>query len=79
MQKEVERKRRDNINEGIMQIGRFVPGCSEKLGKGQILKLAAQYLSELTGKDGSSSSSAAKSNEPNIQKLQVRSSKSTEI
>lgn len=49
MQKEVERRRRENINDGIAEIARYIPnGQDPKLGKGQLLKLAAEYLNEMT-------------------------------
>ncbi|RSH90954.1 hypothetical protein EHS25_010130 [Saitozyma podzolica] len=46
--KEVERRRRENINDGIMEIARHVPGGSDKMGKGTLLRRAAEYLSEVT-------------------------------
>lgn len=49
MQKEVERRRRENINDGITEIGRYVPGGQDpKVGKGLLLKRAAEYIREMT-------------------------------
>lgn len=46
--KEVERRRRENINDGIMEIVSQVPGGSDpKVGKGILLKRASDYLSTL--------------------------------
>ncbi|KAL1413182.1 basic helix-loop-helix protein [Vanrija albida] len=50
--KEVERRRRENINDGINEIARLVPGGSEKMGKGMLLRRAADYLSDITSKLG---------------------------
>lgn len=51
LQKEVERRRRENINEGIMDIVAQVPGGSDpKVGKGILLKRAADYLQNLKNK-----------------------------
>lgn len=49
-QKEVERRRRENINDGIGEIARLVPGGLEKMGKGTLLRRAAEHLVELTDK-----------------------------
>ncbi|KAI9314946.1 hypothetical protein BX666DRAFT_1834966, partial [Dichotomocladium elegans] len=43
--KQVERRRRETINEGINQIARIVPGCEKN--KGQILQRAALYIKQL--------------------------------
>lgn len=43
--KQVERRRRENINEGINQIARIVPGCEKN--KGSILSRAAIYIRQL--------------------------------
>lgn len=51
-QKEVERRRRENINDGINEIARLVPGGSEKMGKGMLLRRAADYLSDIANKMG---------------------------
>ncbi|KAK8858737.1 hypothetical protein IAR55_002966 [Kwoniella newhampshirensis] len=48
--KEVERRRRENINDGINEIAQLIPGGMEKQGKGTLLKRAAQHISELTEK-----------------------------
>lgn len=68
----MERKRRDNISEGINQIGKLVPGCTEKMGKGQVLKLAAQYLSEVAVKVGDLGGIDKVRPEIEADKLQVR-------
>lgn len=46
-QKEVERRRRENINEGINMISALVPTGNDKQGKGTILRRAAEYMQEL--------------------------------
>ncbi|CAO3640384.1 unnamed protein product [Mucor hiemalis] len=43
--KQVERRRRENINEGINEIARIVPGCEKN--KGSILNRAASYIRQL--------------------------------
>ncbi|KAI7893599.1 uncharacterized protein EV154DRAFT_409712, partial [Mucor mucedo] len=43
--KQVERRRRENINEGINEIARIVPGCEKN--KGSILNRAAVYIRQL--------------------------------
>lgn len=43
--KQVERRRRENINEGISEIARIVPGCEKN--KGSILNRAAVYIRQL--------------------------------
>ncbi|KAB8349671.1 hypothetical protein FH972_023689 [Carpinus fangiana] len=43
--KEVERRRRETINEGINEIAKIVPGCEKN--KGQILARAVQYIQKL--------------------------------
>ncbi|WWC88543.1 uncharacterized protein L201_003454 [Kwoniella dendrophila CBS 6074] len=48
--KEVERRRRVNINDGINEIAQLVPGGKDKQGKSTLLKRAATYLIELTEK-----------------------------
>jgi hypothetical protein len=49
--KEVERRRRENINEGIMEIVSQVPGGQDpKVGKGILLKRASDYLTTLKTK-----------------------------
>ncbi|WOO76861.1 Psilocybin cluster transcription regulator [Vanrija pseudolonga] len=50
--KEVERRRRENINDGINEIARLVPGGSEKMGKGMLLRRAADYLGDIANKMG---------------------------
>lgn len=47
MQKEVERRRRGNINEGINELGRIVPNGSGEKAKGAILSRAVQYIHHL--------------------------------
>lgn len=47
MQKEVERRRRGNINEGINELGRIVPSGSGEKAKGAILSRAVQYIHHL--------------------------------
>lgn len=69
-QKEVERKRRDNINEGIVQIGRLVPTATDKLGKGHVLRLAVQHMTELAAKVEQADSNYARLDEEK-QKIQV--------
>jgi hypothetical protein len=43
--KQVERRRRENINEGIAEIAKIVPGCEKN--KGSILNRAAVYIRQL--------------------------------
>ncbi|KAI1925461.1 basic helix-loop-helix protein [Ophidiomyces ophidiicola] len=43
--KEVERRRRETINEGINELAKLVPGCEK--AKGSILQRAVQYISKL--------------------------------
>ncbi|KAF7724913.1 basic helix-loop-helix protein [Apophysomyces ossiformis] len=43
--KQVERRRRETINEGINEIARIVPGCEKN--KGSILQRAAAYIQQL--------------------------------
>jgi hypothetical protein len=43
--KQVERRRRENINEGINELSRIVPGCEKN--KGSILNRAAVYIRQL--------------------------------
>ncbi|KAK9721069.1 basic helix-loop-helix protein [Basidiobolus ranarum] len=43
--KEVERRRRETINEGINEIAKLVPGCEKN--KGSILSRAVQYIQQL--------------------------------
>lgn len=45
--KEVERRRRNNINEGINELGRIVPNGSGEKAKGAILSRAVQYIHHL--------------------------------
>ncbi|KAL4254670.1 hypothetical protein ABKN59_004470 [Abortiporus biennis] len=45
--KEVERRRRGNINEGINELGRIVPNGSGEKAKGAILARAVQYIHHL--------------------------------
>ncbi|KAJ6463515.1 hypothetical protein C8R45DRAFT_840960 [Mycena sanguinolenta] len=45
--KEVERRRRGNINEGINELGRIVPNGSGEKAKGAILSRAVQYIHHL--------------------------------
>ncbi|KAJ7222248.1 hypothetical protein GGX14DRAFT_532231 [Mycena pura] len=45
--KEVERRRRGNINEGINELGRIVPSGSGEKAKGSILSRAVQYIHHL--------------------------------
>ncbi|KAF9238639.1 hypothetical protein BU15DRAFT_88282 [Melanogaster broomeanus] len=45
--KEVERRRRGNINEGITELGRIVPNSSGEKAKGAILARAVQYIHHL--------------------------------
>jgi hypothetical protein len=47
IQKEVERRRRGNINEGINELGRIVPNGSGEKAKGAILSRAVQYIHHL--------------------------------
>ena len=48
-QKEVERRRRENINDGINDLVRLLPGgLSDKVGKGLLLRRAAEHLAVLT-------------------------------
>ncbi|KAI5481090.1 hypothetical protein MNV49_006276 [Pseudohyphozyma bogoriensis] len=43
--KEVERRRRETINEGINELKKIVPGCEKN--KGSILQRAVQYIQQL--------------------------------
>jgi bHLH factor len=43
--KEVERRRRENINDGITELAKIVPGCEKN--KGSILSRAVQYIIQL--------------------------------
>lgn len=43
--KEVERRRRETINEGITEIAKIVPGCERN--KGSILNRAIEYIQQL--------------------------------
>jgi bHLH factor len=43
--KEVERRRREAINEGINELSKIVPGCEKN--KGSILNRAVQYIQQL--------------------------------
>ncbi|KKY19185.1 putative hlh dna binding protein [Phaeomoniella chlamydospora] len=43
--KEVERRRRETINDGINEIAKIVPGCEKN--KGSILQRAVSYINEL--------------------------------
>lgn len=43
--KEVERRRRETINEGINELAKIVPGCEKN--KGSILARAVQYIQKL--------------------------------
>jgi len=45
--KEVERRRRGNINEGINELGRLVPNGTGEKAKGAILSRAVQYIHHL--------------------------------
>jgi bHLH factor len=47
LQKEVERRRRGNINDGINELGRIVPNGSGEKAKGAILSRAVQYIHHL--------------------------------
>ena len=47
VQKEVERRRRGNINEGINELGRIVPNGNGEKAKGAILARAVQYIHHL--------------------------------
>ncbi|WVW84857.1 hypothetical protein I302_106892 [Kwoniella bestiolae CBS 10118] len=48
--KEVERRRREGINEGINEIAQLIPGGTDKQGKGTVLKKAVAYIIELSDK-----------------------------
>jgi len=43
--KEVERRRRETINDGISELAKIVPGCEKN--KGSILARAVQYINQL--------------------------------
>jgi len=43
--KEVERRRRETINEGINELAKLVPGCEKN--KGSILQRAVQFITQL--------------------------------
>ncbi|KAK9456923.1 hypothetical protein V1511DRAFT_495683 [Dipodascopsis uninucleata] len=49
--KEVERRRRETINEGITELARIVPGCEKN--KGSILQRAVQYIQQLKENEAS--------------------------
>ncbi|KAI9482963.1 MAG: hypothetical protein EXX96DRAFT_556300 [Benjaminiella poitrasii] len=49
--KQVERRRRETINDGINEIARIVPGCEKN--KGSILQRAAAYIRQLKESEGS--------------------------
>jgi len=49
--KEVERRRRETINEGINELAKIVPGCEKN--KGSILQRAVQYITQLKDAEGS--------------------------
>jgi hypothetical protein len=49
--KQVERRRRETINEGINEIARIVPGCEKN--KGSILHRAAAYIRQLKENESS--------------------------
>ena len=46
----MERRRRENINDGITEIAKHVPGGCEKMGKGTFLQRAAQYMEEIAAR-----------------------------
>jgi bHLH factor len=46
-QKEVERRRRGNINDGINELGRIVPSGNGEKAKGAILARSVQYIHHL--------------------------------
>lgn len=46
-QKEVERRRRETINDGMTEIALIIPGGTDKMGKSALLRSAAQYMKEL--------------------------------
>jgi len=46
----VERRRRENINDGIGEIARLIPGGLEKMGKGTLLRRAAEHLAMMVEK-----------------------------
>ncbi|SCZ94393.1 BZ3500_MvSof-1268-A1-R1_Chr12-2g03869 [Microbotryum saponariae] len=48
-QKEVERRRRETINEGINELKNIVPGCEKN--KGSILSRAVQYIQQLKDRE----------------------------
>jgi len=47
--KEVERRRRETINEGINELAKIVPGCEKN--KGSILQRAVQFITQLKGNE----------------------------
>ncbi|KAL0081891.1 hypothetical protein J3Q64DRAFT_1753931 [Phycomyces blakesleeanus] len=49
--KQVERRRRETINDGINEIARIVPGCEKN--KGSILQRAAAYIRQLKENEAS--------------------------
>lgn len=52
--KEVERRRRSAINDGITQLSMIVPGCEEKnTNKGAIIHAAARYIQDLKHNEAS--------------------------
>ncbi len=49
--KEVERRRRENINTGINELAKIVPGCEKN--KSQILRRAVEYIKQLKENENS--------------------------
>lgn len=47
--KEVERRRRETINEGINELAKIVPNCEKN--KGSILQRAVEYIAQLKGNE----------------------------
>ena len=52
--KEVERRRRSAINDGIVQLSQIVPGCDVKnTNKGSIIIAAVRYIQDLKNNEAS--------------------------
>jgi hypothetical protein len=51
LQKEVERRRRENINEGINDLAKLIPEGTDKMGKGAFLRRAVEHVEHLTAKN----------------------------
>ncbi|KAJ3509900.1 hypothetical protein NLJ89_g4972 [Agrocybe chaxingu] len=64
--KEVERRRRGNINEGINELGRIVPSGSGEKAKGAILARAVQYIHHLKENEARNIENTARGDEADV-------------